>query len=56
MEPGPSNLRPSAKVATECLEIMQSTARGIGEMPVIDREGRPLGMLNLKDLLKAGIV
>jgi len=35
---------------------MQQTARGIGEMPVVDEEGRSLGMLNLKDLLKAGIV
>lgn len=43
-------------LATACLEMMQQTARGIGEMPVVDADGRPLGMLNLKDLLKAGIV
>ena len=40
---------------TECLEIMQNTARGIGEMPVVGEDGRPLGMLNLKDILRAGI-
>jgi arabinose-5-phosphate isomerase len=44
------------EMATACLDIMQHTARGIGEMPVIDDSGRPLGMLNLKDLLRAGIV
>jgi CBS domain-containing protein len=36
--------------------MMQQTARGIGEMPVVDAEGRVVGMLNLKDLLSAGIV
>lgn len=45
-----------AELAAACLEVMQQTARGIGEMPVVDEEGRSLGMLNLKDLLKAGIV
>lgn len=44
------------ELAAACLEVMQQTARGIGEMPVLDGEGRPLGMLNLKDLLRAGIV
>ena len=44
------------QLATECLELMQQTARGIGEMPVIDAEGRPLGMLNLKDIVRAGIM
>jgi arabinose-5-phosphate isomerase len=28
----------------------------VGEAPVVDSEGRPLGMLMLKDLVKAGIV
>jgi arabinose-5-phosphate isomerase len=44
------------ELAIACLETMQQTARGIGEMPVVDQEGRPLGMLNLKDLLRAGLV
>jgi arabinose-5-phosphate isomerase len=44
------------ELAAACLETMQQTARGIGEMPVLDGDGRPLGMLNLKDLLRAGIV
>ena len=43
-------------LAAACLEVMQNTARGIGEMPVIDAGGHPLGVLNLKDVLRAGIV
>ncbi len=44
------------QLATECLRMMQQTARGIGEMPVVDEHGRVLGVLNLKDLLGAGIL
>jgi arabinose-5-phosphate isomerase len=29
---------------------------GPGELPVVDDDGRPVGMLMLKDLLRAGIV
>ena len=43
------------QLAAECLTVMQQTARGIGEMPVLDEEGKPLGMLNLKDILRVGI-
>ena len=42
-------------LAAECLEVMQNTARGIGEMPVVDEAGKPLGMLSLKDIVRAGI-
>jgi len=41
------------QLATEALKVMQEYQ--IGEMPVV-KEGKPVGMLNLKDLLKAGIV
>ncbi len=41
-------------LAAEILQVMQSAQ--IGEMPVLDSAGRILGMLNLKDLLHAGIV
>jgi arabinose-5-phosphate isomerase len=49
------------QLAAECLGIMQQgvnqqAKRGIGEMPVVDDDRHPLGMLNLKDLLQAGIV
>ena len=41
-------------LAAESLQTMQT--KQIGEMPVLDAAGRVIGMLNLKDLLKAGIV
>ncbi len=41
-------------LAAETLQVMQGAQ--IGEMPVLDASGRVLGMLNLKDLLRAGIV
>jgi arabinose-5-phosphate isomerase len=40
-------------LAAETLQEMQT--RQIGEMPVVDNDGCVLGMLNLKDLLRAGI-
>jgi len=49
------------QLAAECMAMMQQgvaqqTKRGIADMPVVDDDGRPLGMLNLKDLLQASIV
>jgi arabinose-5-phosphate isomerase len=35
---------------------VQGAPRRVGDMPVVDAEGRPVGMLMLKDLLQAGIV
>jgi len=55
MTASPRTCKPG-QLATDCMRLMQQTARGIGEMPVTDDGGRVLGMLNLKDLLKAGIV
>jgi arabinose-5-phosphate isomerase len=43
-----------AQLATEALLVMEKTQ--ISEMPVLDEAGRPIGVLNLKDLLRAGIV
>jgi len=43
-----------AQLATEALLVMEKNQ--IGEMPVLDEQGRPIGVLNLKDLLRAGIV
>jgi arabinose-5-phosphate isomerase len=42
------------QLATEALLVMEK--HQIGEMPVLDAKGRLLGVLNLKDLLRAGIV
>jgi len=41
-------------LAAEGLKEME--ARKIGEIPVVDEAGHPLGMLNLKDCLRAGLV
>jgi arabinose-5-phosphate isomerase len=35
---------------------VQGAARRVGDLPVVDADGRPVGMLMLKDLLQAGIV
>ncbi len=44
----------ASQLATEALLVMEK--HQIGEMPVLDEAGRPVGVLNLKDLLRAGIV
>jgi len=43
------------RLAAEGLKMMDSPAKQIGEIPVLDEAGRPIGMLMLKDLLRAGI-
>lgn len=43
------------RLALETLQTMQGPPQ-ISEMPVLDTDGRVLGMLNLKDLLQAGII
>ena len=60
MNRGPRTCRPH-QLAAECMAVMQQghaqqTKRGIADMPVVDDDGHPLGMLNVKDLLQAGIV
>jgi len=42
-------------LAVEALEVFQNLPKKVGEMPVI-AEGKPIGMIMLKDLLRAGIV
>jgi arabinose-5-phosphate isomerase len=46
--------------AYEALNLLESfhpdPGSRVGEAPVVDPEGRPIGMLMLKDLVKAGIV
>lgn len=44
------------RLATEGLRKMEAPPKQIGEMPVLDEDGRPVGMLMLKDLVAAGIV
>lgn len=43
-------------LAVEALHLFESLPVKIGEMPVLDAQRRPIGMLMLKDLLRTGIV
>lgn len=51
----PLTIEPDA-LAAEGLKAFQDFPADIGEIPVVNDERRPLGMLMLKDLLKTGIV
>lgn len=54
LNPSPRTITPE-HLAAETLQLMQGPPQ-IGEMPVLDADGQVVGMLNLKDLLRAGIV
>jgi arabinose-5-phosphate isomerase len=54
MSPGAAQTEPGL-LAAEALEAFQNHPRKIGEMPVVE-EGRVVGLLVLKDLLRSGIV
>jgi len=41
-------------LAAEAFQILKS--RRIDEVPVVDEKGRPVGLVDVQDLLKAGIV
>ena len=43
-------------LAVEALTLLQESPRRPGEAPVIDADGRPVGLIMLKDLLRCGIV
>lgn len=43
-------------LAVEALEFFQNFSRKIGELPVVEADGRVVGLLALKDLLRSGIV
>jgi arabinose-5-phosphate isomerase len=45
---------PPDRLAAEAMKVMEEFK--IGEIPVVDSEGKPIGVLNLKDILRAGIV
>jgi arabinose-5-phosphate isomerase len=42
------------RLAAEAFDIMRS--RRIDEIPVVDEKGRPVGLVDVQDLLKAGLV
>ena len=54
MSRSPATIEPSM-LAYEALEALQNYPRKIGEMPVVE-DGRVVGLLMLKDLLRSGIV
>lgn len=54
MTKSPSSIEPDL-LAIEALEVFQNSSAKIGEMPVI-KNGKVLGLLMLKDLLRSGIV
>ena len=54
MVSSPKTITPE-RLATEGLHAMEAPPRQIGEMPVVE-DGKPVGMLMLKDLVAAGIV
>ena len=53
MTSGPKTVSPD-QLAVEGLRLLETFK--IGEVPVIDVEGKPVGMLMMKDLFQAGIV
>ncbi|AGB42291.1 KpsF/GutQ family protein [Halobacteroides halobius DSM 5150] len=53
MSVGPTTITPD-KLAAEALKIMQD--KEINDLPVVDQEGKPLGLVNFQDLLKAGVI
>lgn len=55
MTTGVTTLPPNL-LAAEALEVFQNLPRKVGEMPVVEEDGRVVGLLVLKDLLRAGIV
>jgi arabinose-5-phosphate isomerase len=44
----------AGKLAAEALGILQG--KKIDEVPVVDNQGKPIGLLDVQDLLKAGLV
>ena len=53
MTRNPITIRPD-RLAAEALRLMRE--RQIDDLPVVDEEGRPVGMLDVQDLLSAGLV
>jgi arabinose-5-phosphate isomerase len=53
MTKGPMVMRPD-RLAAEALHLLE--ARKIDEVPVVDGKGRPIGLLDVQDILRAGII
>lgn len=55
MTRAPRTIAPD-RLAAEALDRFEHDAVKIGDLPVVDEDGRPVGMLMLKDVIRAGIV
>jgi len=53
MTKNPTTIR-TAKLAAEAFQILKS--KNIDEIPVVDEKQKPIGLLDVQDLLKAGLV
>jgi arabinose-5-phosphate isomerase len=53
LNPTPRTTTPD-RLVTEALQMMEQPPP-CGELPVLDEDGRPVGVLNLKDIARAGI-
>jgi arabinose-5-phosphate isomerase len=53
MTRNPSNIREDM-LAAEAMRMLKD--KKIDELPVVDKKGRPVGLLDVQDLLKAGLV
>lgn len=53
MTADPASITPD-KLAAEALRVMQD--KEINDLPVVNQEGQPLGLVNFQDLLQAGII
>ena len=54
MNPSPRSIGPDA-LAAEALHVMSAPDRPITALFVLDSERRPLGILHIHDLLRAGV-
>jgi arabinose-5-phosphate isomerase len=54
MSPAPKTIRPQA-LAAEALGRMNAPQRPITSLFVVDDEKRPLGVVHIHDLLRAGV-
>ena len=52
MDPNPTVLRPTDKISTAASFIMENRYRNL---PVVDEDRRPIGMVRIHDLVKLGV-
>jgi arabinose-5-phosphate isomerase len=54
MTPAPRTISPEA-LAVEALHIMNACGHPVTTLFVIDNDGKPIGILHIHDLLRAGL-